>query len=90
MPRVLRGRGLYDINFSPVYQFAQMWGRGEKGEMRCKSGQQTSKNGIRLLIRRTNMYENREIDNNDTKTMCPRTENQGSFFKACVSMVNKL
>lgn len=52
-----------------------MWGRGEKGEMRCKSGQQTSKNGIRLLIRRTNMYENREIDNNDTKTMCPRTEN---------------
>lgn len=72
---MLLGRGLYDLNFSPVYQFAQMWGRDEKGRMRYKRGQQTSKNGISLLIRGTKMYENREIHNNDTKPMCPGTEN---------------
>lgn len=78
------GGGLYGVTFLPVYQFAHLRGRDEEGGVKCKSHQETSKNGVRLLITGTKMYENREMSNTDTKLMFPGTE--GSFLKVCVSI----
>lgn len=32
------------------------------------------------------IYENREMDHNDTQTVFPKTENYSSFLEACVSI----
>lgn len=60
--RVLLSRGLCGWSVSPFYRFAQKWGRGEERGVKYKSSQQTSNNGVRLLITVNKMYENREMD----------------------------
>lgn len=70
------------FEFLPV---CQMQDRGKEGGMRYKNSQQTSKKWS-LLITGKKKYENRIMDNNDIKPMFTRTENQGNFLKACVSI----
>lgn len=71
----LLSRGLCGMSVSAVYQFAQMGGRGGEQGVKHKSSQQTSNNGVRLLITGNKMYENREMDSNDTTPILTRTEN---------------
>ena len=86
--RELLGRGLWGLKLSPApkeripglsYHFAQMWGRGEEGGVRCESYHQTSKNGVRLLITETKMYENREMDHNDEQPILPGLRTRVTF-----------